>query len=210
MLRASKPRLREIMSLPMWCYCFLGYVALQTSDPVTRDQLAYARLLIKEAQRHGGMGWLDYDRAFRQQVASDPSIQWNTLNPGLQASTIFGQQQAGPRLFCTLCRQVDHTRAQCALACLESVPPTSSTMMAISPYPTSRRRNRSNFCIFWNRGACIFPLGECQYRHECPMCRVTDHIAKYCAWIPETSPYKTRSGPFHRKQPAAMTPSSRQ
>ena len=35
MLGASKPRLREIMSLPMWCYCFLGYVALQTSDPVT-------------------------------------------------------------------------------------------------------------------------------------------------------------------------------
>ena len=37
----------------------------------------------------------------------------NTLLPGLQASTILGQQQAGPGVFCTLCRQVDHTRAQC-------------------------------------------------------------------------------------------------
>lgn len=54
MLGASKPCLREIMSLPMWCDCFLGYVALQNLDPVTRDQLAYARLLIKEAQQHGG------------------------------------------------------------------------------------------------------------------------------------------------------------
>ena len=57
MLGAARPRLREITSLPTWCYCFLGYMALRTSDPATRDQLAYARLLIKEAQRHGGLGW---------------------------------------------------------------------------------------------------------------------------------------------------------
>ncbi len=30
------------------CYGFLGYVA---ADPITRDQLAYARIIIKEAQR---------------------------------------------------------------------------------------------------------------------------------------------------------------
>ena len=50
MLGATRPRLREVTSLPSWCHCFLGYVALRISDPITRDQLAYARLLIKEAQ----------------------------------------------------------------------------------------------------------------------------------------------------------------
>ena len=84
MFGAARPRLQEVTSLPIWCYCFMGYMALRTSDPATRDQLAYARLLIKEAQRHGGLGWLDYDRAFRQQAAADPSIRWNTLIPGLK------------------------------------------------------------------------------------------------------------------------------
>jgi hypothetical protein len=46
-----------------------------------RDQVVYARLLIKEA-RHGGTGWLAYDRAFRQQVASEPTQRWNAVIPG--------------------------------------------------------------------------------------------------------------------------------
>ena len=120
------------------------------SDPATQDQLAYARLLIKEAQRHGGLGWLDYDRAFRQQVAADPSIRWNTLIPGLQASTILGQQQAGPGLFCTLCRQVDHTRSQCALGCLEPPPVTSTESVQAPPVVQGRRKR---LCISWNRGS---------------------------------------------------------
>ena len=61
----------------------MGYLAIRTPDPATWSQLAYARLLIKEAQCHGGLGWLDYDRAFRQQAATAPSPAWNTLNPVL-------------------------------------------------------------------------------------------------------------------------------
>ena len=85
----ARPRLREITSLPSWLYCFLAYVAIRTNDHATRDQLAYARLLIRESQCHGGSGWLDYDRVFRQQVAIDSALQWNTLHAGLQASTIW-------------------------------------------------------------------------------------------------------------------------
>ena len=90
-LGPARPRLREVTTLHTWCYCFLAYISMCTTDATTRDQLAYARLIIKEAQRHGGLGWLDYDRAFRQQAAADPAIRWNTLLPGLQASTILGQ-----------------------------------------------------------------------------------------------------------------------
>jgi hypothetical protein len=53
---------------------FLAYAAAMTSDPVTRDQLAYARLIIQQAQRQSGHGWMDYDRAFRQQIAADHSL----------------------------------------------------------------------------------------------------------------------------------------
>ena len=102
--------MREVTSLPMWCFCFLGYVADRTSDPLTRNMLAYGRLLIREANRHDGQGWMDYDRAFRQQVAADPSLPWNTLHPGLQAATILGQRSGqGQGLLSTLCRGSDHS-----------------------------------------------------------------------------------------------------
>jgi len=32
---ASKAKLREVNSLPSWLYCFMAYMAVQTSDPHT-------------------------------------------------------------------------------------------------------------------------------------------------------------------------------
>lgn len=187
---STRPRLREVSSLTSWCYCFLGYMAMCTKDPSTRDQMAYARLLIQEAQRHGGMGWLDYDRAFRQQAANDLSLRWNTLSPSLQASTILGQKQLGQSSFCTLCRGVDHTRAHCALFCLE--PPAVTTSAATRTMTRSSfSQRRYNVCISWNRGACVFP-GQCTFRHVCATCQSANHKAKDCAKTPETSSYKVR------------------
>ncbi len=48
-----------------------------------------AGLMIKEAQHRGGLAWMNYDKAFRHQLAPDPSIPWNTINPSLLASTIL-------------------------------------------------------------------------------------------------------------------------
>ena len=44
MLGPTRPRLREVTTLPTWCYCFLGYMAMCTTDPQTRNQMAYACL----------------------------------------------------------------------------------------------------------------------------------------------------------------------
>ncbi len=80
---STRPRIREVSSLSSWMYCFLTYIAIRTADKATRDSL------------HGGQGWLDYDRLFRQKAALDPSLPWNSLHPSLMASTIFGQRSAG-------------------------------------------------------------------------------------------------------------------
>ena len=63
---SSRPRVREITSLHSWIGCYLTYLAVGTTDPVTRDRLTYAVLLLREAMRHGGQGWLEYDRLFHQ------------------------------------------------------------------------------------------------------------------------------------------------
>ena len=127
---------------------------------------------------------LDYDRSFRQQAAADPSLQWNTLVPGLQASMILGhpgrQGAAHQRLSCTLCRGVDHSRNDCALAYLH--PPTRS-----SP----RYSNWQHLvCTSWNRGNCLFP-GRCSFRHVCATCYLP-HKARDCQQTPDTFPYKQR------------------
>ena len=106
------------------------------------------------------------------------------LYPGLQASTLLGQR-AGQGMFCTLCRGVDHTQARCALYCLQ---------------PPARE-----ICISSNRGACIFPKGQCSYNHVCPSCNVTIHRARDCDIVSEESKYKRRLGPT--RIPATTTTS---
>lgn len=186
-----KPRLREITSLPTWIFCFLAYAAIQCPDERTRDILAYGRLIVREAQKlgFGGMSWIDYDRVFRQQAAIDPTLQWNTLHPGIQASTLVGTPMGAPT-FCTLCRGVDHKANGCALAYLQQPPPQATTLVTSSAAVTRRsqsqgsrttpRRRATSFsiCSSWNSGRCIFP-GTCTFRHVCSIC-YRDHRAAEC------------------------------
>ena len=191
---ALRARLREVPSLISWVYCFTAYIKVRTQDETTRDMLSYCRLIIREALRHGGQGWQDYDRSFRSQAAIDRSLRWNVLLPDLQASTILGQR-AGGGSYCSLCRGVDHSAAQCALAIIQqplispqpppvaSVPSSSSRRLV----PPSGRTSRP-VCTSWNSGACIYP-GSCSYRHVCATCNLR-HRAKDCQETPEHSPYK--------------------
>ena len=145
-LGPNRARFRDVSSLPTWIYCFLGYMAILTPDQRTHDQLAYARLVIREAQQHGGNGWLDYDRAFRQQAAADPSRRWNTLEPGLHAATMFGQAGTQPT-FCTLCHGTDHSRPQCALSYIYPLPPRPSPQQRQA---SNRPSQGVEICKSWN------------------------------------------------------------
>ena len=192
---AARHRLRDISSLPTWCYCFLGFVATLTTDPVTRNQLAYARLIIREAQRQGGLAWLDYDKAFRQQLAVDPSMQWNTVNTSLLASTMLGHRSTGQGVFCSLCRGVDHTRAQCALACLEPTTPPVAPQRFL-PLQAGRRPRVPPVCYAWNRGACPYD-SKCNYRHVCSVCTAPAHKAVDCPQAGLPTPHPLLAHPRH-------------
>ena len=171
---SSRPRIREVTTLPSWVCCFLTYLAVQTSDPVTRDRATYATLVVREAMRHGGQGWLEYDRLFRQQAALNPGLAWNVIHPELQATTIFGQRSTTFGNFCSLCQECDHSAQQCALAQLQHP--------AVRSIPTQSRqpgRNLGRICSSWNDGACIYP-GTCSYRHICSSCFQHSHRARDC------------------------------
>ncbi len=170
---SSRPRVREVTTLPSWVCCFLTYLAVQTSDQVTRDRATYGLLIVREAMRHGGQGWLDYDRLFRQQAALNPIMQWNTVHPELQATTILSQRTSAG-LFCTLCQECDHNSQQCAMSQLQSP--------VVRAAPVSSRqsgRSMGRICSSWNDGACIYPR-SCSFRHICSNCFNASHRAKDC------------------------------
>ena len=192
-----RPHLREVMSLPSWIYCFLAYIAIRANDQGVRDMLAYAHLMVREAQRHGGSGWLDYDWGFRQQAALEPSLRWNTLYPRIQAATLVGRT-AGSTLLCSICREPDHTAGQCGLSYFQ--PPTgTSNAPGPSVWPPGPRaplrcqpESMTNICVSWNKGYCTFP-GTCRFRHACTTCQ-QPHMARDCAATPTHLEYKRGDG----------------
>ena len=192
-----KPWFREITSLVPWLYCFMAYVAMRTSDPLTEQMLAYGRLLIREAQQHDGLGWLDYDRVFRQQVAVTPSLAWNRLHSDIQGTTILGRS-SGRSMYCVHCFESDHASSQCALNYFEQ--PASSSLPTRPPSAFTSFQDKGRFrawrrpesllriCVSWNKGKCVYP-GSCSFRHVCAICH-RKHMARDCPDLPEESEYR--------------------
>ena len=176
---SSRPRLRKLATLPSWLYCFLTYVSVLSTDPVVRDRLTYARLIIREALRHGGRGWLDYDRLFRQQAALDSGIAWNATNTSLLVATVLGQHPAGVGQSCAVCHGFDHSQAQCALQVVQQPLHQESATR-----PPVKSRVSQEICLSWNGGQCAFPPLSCP--HLCASCGSTHHRARDCRDTPLT------------------------
>lgn len=199
-----RPKLREVASLSSWVYCFLAYIAIRSDDPGTRHLLAYARLVVRESQRHGGRSFMDYDRVFRQQAALDSAMTWNSIHPGIQAATLWGTTP-GPVRLCTLCREPDHAAGSCALMYLQQGQPQPHVQQVqlqaqqqppaganVRQRPARRRPthpdSQRGICISWNKGHCRFHP-DCSYTHACATCDAPDHAAITCKETPESSEY---------------------
>lgn len=111
----SRPR-REVPDLLSWVQCFGIYMAVVASRYPERVKklLAYQTLIVWEARRCGGKGWLSYDSYFRQQMAGDwKGDEWGRLNPYLFSST-FLALGSPCRPSCTLCLEPDHQEDVCS------------------------------------------------------------------------------------------------
>ena len=94
---------QEILSLLTWVSCFSTYIAVlaESSPERSVDLLAYMRIIIREAHKHGGHGWMTYDTVFRRNQHKDPSP-WNALDPSVHAAYILGQACHDPHPLQTL------------------------------------------------------------------------------------------------------------
>ena len=80
-----------------------------------QQMFAYQIIMVREAHRCGGKGWLAYDMMFRQQVANNPKVDWSVINNSLYSTTFLAQQNNRSRT-CQWCMETDHTSANCAMA----------------------------------------------------------------------------------------------
>ena len=180
------------ISTPLqWVYCMLTYIAVLCSDEATRDRLTYAKLVLHLSQKHGGQRWLVYDETFHVQVASDPSVKWNAVNPSLMASAV--NNSVSTNTYCHQCQEVDLRLQECVLLALDPVLDSSVRARDCRPHPQSgvirtRPVYRPNpydttikVCHRFNRNQCSNTM-SCKFRHICSVtkCKKPGHGAHNC------------------------------
>ena len=185
---------RDIHSILTWVSCFTTYVAIisQVHPERVIDLLAYMRLLIREANKHGGNGWLTYDMVFRRK-RQGRNERWDVLDPSIHTAYIAGQESSN-RVPCKFCNKVDHFALSCALSPILNTAPQSSSWQEVVSHTSGRLGKRAcvktqgqrKVCLSWNRGQCAYP-GACSYLHVCATCCNKDHRTLACGDIPTDS-----------------------
>ena len=178
---------REVPDLLSWVQCFGIYTAVLASKYPERVQklLAYQTLIIREARRCGGKGWLSYDTYFRQQMVGEwRGDEWGRLNPYLFSSTFMAL--GGPqRLRCSLCLEADHREEDCALAKTKIPSGIKQSARKESQQDSdshlgNKKSPRSSVHFTWNQGEYLFPY--CKFRHSCVRCG-GDHKIIHCRLV---------------------------
>ena len=99
------------------------------------NMATYMQIVIQQARRHPGGGWVAYDQLFWQQRAAGIGLPWNDLAPSIMTATVL---QSGDT--CSLCHSPDHPTEQCALFTQEGL-----TRSAAKPSGTQEPNHPSHF-----------------------------------------------------------------
>lgn len=179
----SSSRMREVSDPLTWAFCFLAFMAAKTEHEDTHQLAAYGMIILQLVRKHGGSGWLLYDRQFRLQQAAGAGLSWVEINSSLLAATALGQLSEKACRTCSLCLSADHSREECALASLEHQRNPPSLQPHRPPHPHRPLRHshpyRShNACYRFNSGSCNSV--NCRFDHVCSGCYSPGHIEAHC------------------------------
>ena len=203
-------KLRDVPDPLTWVSCFLAFLAAK-ADQESRELAAYGMIVLQLARKHGGTGWLLYDRQFRQQRAAGATLPWTEINSSLMAATVLGNANGLQPRSCPHCLLSDHSREECALAPLEDPKATATPPVGGRPSPTLRQPRRpapyklpdNSYCRRFNRGNC--ESSNCRYEHTCAACHKPGHAEIHC-WDGEKG--KGRAGDPYRPPPKGTPPQS--
>ena len=174
----ERPKLREVNSILVWVSAFITYTAIiiEAQPHHAKDLLAYMRIIVRESCRSSDKGWISYNRIFRQNAASDPSLCWAKLNTSLHSAFCvrsMSSSELAARKVCSHCNSFDHNPEDCTKAQTHTnTDPAATDKQPASSRPIQQPKKGSRsrrICLSWNSGKCMLP-GSCEYSHECATC----------------------------------------
>ena len=178
----SGSKLRDVPNPLSWASCFLAFLAAKTNCEEARELAAYGMIVLHLARKHGGSGWLLYDRQFRQQRAAGATMPWSEINPSLMAATVLSNSGGLQPRSCPHCLSPDHSKEECALASLEGPSNSAPVGSLQGPSRQSRRpwpyKPPDNICRRFNKSGC--ESAECRYDHICSGCHKPGHPIANC------------------------------
>ena len=229
-LQASHPlltgsKLREVNDPLSWVSCFLAFMATKTEAKEVRELAAYGQMVLHLAGKHGGKGWMAYDKLFRQQQAAGAAMPWAELNPSLMAATVLGNDGEQGQV-CSLCMASDHSTVECALASVEAAGTkpgitrqantgrSSSRPRSQHPYGNYSPRLNSGYpypadepCRRFNRGTCN--MAPCKFEHCCNYCPARGpHPATHCPQKGGPRPRQPYTAGTYRQSEAKPPPAA--
>ena len=180
----GKRRRAPVTDILRWVQCFAAMVSVlsQHHSNLLPEFMAYLAIIVKCQHDYEGIGWLQYDRAFRRQAAVSKDLHWSRINTSLFSLCFTGKARA--RTICQICMSSDHATAQCPEGPYGSCwplgfgqPPNAQTA---PPYPSSGpalakssgRRSRDICGLFNSRsGPATCTYKACKFVHVCSECR---------------------------------------
>ena len=168
-IKSTKPKRRAVTNILEWLQCFGIYIAIVSRKEPHRvlDLLAYQHLIIQAHQEYQGDCWLGYDRRFRQRAATNPSMNWSTIDPTLWSLAFSGKASA---TLCSHCFSTSHSSRDCEL----NTGCTPYNRSVTRPLPKSQSQPgqvRRPLCFDWNESSspgCPHP--SCRFEHICYYC----------------------------------------
>ena len=131
---------------------------------------------------------MDYDKAFRQQLATGPSAECRQPQPASVHYAWASVIRLTPLLY-TLPGSRPHMHSVCTCLFRAPPPPPPPPLPATTqcgPVSAWRKPPFSPTCFAWNRGTCPY-AGRCNYRHVCSTCSAYSHKAPDCPQAAVTS-----------------------
>ncbi len=173
---ASTTSRREGPDILSWLHSFSMFAAIVSErwPGKSRQLWAYHAVMISEARRCGGKGWLLYDAAFRQQISAYDAVDFSRINQSLYSTTFLAYSNRGQ--CCQTCMGSDHTQEECALFQAKNAVRGRQLVLEQGTrenkprrWEGRRERGRARLpCFAWNDGRCVHP--HCKFDHICSRC----------------------------------------
>jgi hypothetical protein len=105
----GKKKAPPVTNILTWVECFRSLVSVlsQKYPSFLPELMAYMSLIVKCQKRFEGLGWFNYDRAFRRQAAITRSMNWSRMDSTLFSLAFMGKAKKSSS--CDICFSSNHS-----------------------------------------------------------------------------------------------------